>query len=307
MQSESEEMNSQSIKPYVLKNKWAYNSIMDRFCLRWLSMRSRFLRDTRGSQMIIYANDFVGNEITALGYYESEELNVTMSFLAPFHERFLKSTAIDAGANIGNHSIFFSRYFEKIIAIEPHPTTFSLLSLNSRFHSNIIPKNLACSSSEATLELVEDQANMGASKISNISDGTGSININAKPIDSIIDETEDVSMIKLDIEGHELEALWGSLKCIERHRPIIIIEQREDDFTENETPAITFLRTRGYHFFAHKKGVHARSSITHGFQIIFELIFGRTHRVSECRSVSKGFYPMLIAIHQEHIIELNNR
>ena len=38
--------------------------------------------------------------------------------------------AIDVGANIGNHSIFFSKFFKKVYSFEPQESVFKLLENN---------------------------------------------------------------------------------------------------------------------------------------------------------------------------------
>tara|TARA_A100001011_G_C14085107_1_gene746160 strand:- start:60 stop:212 length:153 start_codon:yes stop_codon:yes gene_type:complete len=48
------------------------------------------------------------------GLYEKRELITLISWLKPLSKEFRKSTLIDIGANIGNHSMFFSDYFKKI-------------------------------------------------------------------------------------------------------------------------------------------------------------------------------------------------
>ena len=42
-------------------------------------------------------------------------------------------SALDIGANIGNHSVFLSKFFKKIHSFEPNPKTYDVLSLNSKY------------------------------------------------------------------------------------------------------------------------------------------------------------------------------
>src|SRR5713101_4609126 len=51
--------------------------------------------------------------------------------------------------------------------------------------------------------------------------------------------------MKLDIEGHELAALRGAEKILERWRPTILIECDEIG-TELSLPSFDFLLSRGY-------------------------------------------------------------
>lgn len=58
-----------------------------------------------------------------------------------------RSVCLDIGANIGCMSLYFARFFEKVIAIEPHPATYQLLKLNASLVDNIVPVNKGCSNS----------------------------------------------------------------------------------------------------------------------------------------------------------------
>jgi len=49
-------------------------------------------------------------------------------------------------------------------------------------------------------------------------------NIPVKKLDDIIPEDEDVTLIKLDVEGYEKNVIIGSEKIIKRCKPIIIAE-----------------------------------------------------------------------------------
>ena len=44
---------------------------------------------------------------------------------------YFNGTVLDIGANIGNHSLFFSNYFYKVLSFEPHPKIFKVLAINT--------------------------------------------------------------------------------------------------------------------------------------------------------------------------------
>ena len=62
----------------------------------------------------------------------------------------------------------------------------------------------------------------------------GELNVPVIPIDEIVDPADHVTMIKMDIEGAELEALKGSKKVIQRDKPrlAICIYHKPEDMTE---------------------------------------------------------------------------
>jgi len=92
----------------------------------------------RESPFVIPANDYLGNHVTVNGFYESQELTAVINFLK-CHE-FDFQTAIDAGANIGNHTLFFSKFFHDVLAFEINPFTFKLLKINTEHLKNVFPR-----------------------------------------------------------------------------------------------------------------------------------------------------------------------
>jgi len=59
-------------------------------------------------------------------------------------------------------------------------------------------------------------------------DAQRDVEVDIVPIDSIVDDKRQVSIVQLDVEGHEQAALQGALKTIRRCRPILILEVRKD-------------------------------------------------------------------------------
>ncbi len=66
------------------------------------------------NQIAGFTDDIITDTMNLEGLYEKRELITLISWLKPLSKEFKKSTLIDVGANIGNHSMFFSDYFKKI-------------------------------------------------------------------------------------------------------------------------------------------------------------------------------------------------
>ena len=103
---------------------------------RWWIKRSlhKFGREFRAENIPViacFSNDFVSNSIFVEGFYEREDLESVAEFLKEQHAAALEGLFVDVGANIGNHSLFFTSYFSQVIAIEPNPRTFRLLEFNT--------------------------------------------------------------------------------------------------------------------------------------------------------------------------------
>jgi hypothetical protein len=56
-------------------------------------------------------------------------------------------------------------------------------------------------------------------------------------------------VFKIDVEGHELQALQGIIRILEKSSPLIAFELLKDGITSGKSPVIDFLKRQGYHEF----------------------------------------------------------
>ena len=96
---------------------------------------------------VIYFNDTISNEINIDGIYEKKQLDIIKPFL-------YRNIFIDIGSNLGNHTLYFNKYFNEIYSFEPHPITFKLLEINTNHKSNVKVFNFGSSEKEKKLELL---------------------------------------------------------------------------------------------------------------------------------------------------------
>ncbi|PRC46542.1 hypothetical protein C6A85_89555, partial [Mycobacterium sp. ITM-2017-0098] len=186
-------------------------------------------------QLAIFSFDNIGLTINLEGRYERDGLNVLSRFLTQHLHIDTDTTVLDVGANIGNHSVFFSEIFSKVYAFEPNPQAYYLLQYNTA-RSNIVPLNYGLSSENSTLAFSIDPINIGGSKVIDICADSGPSNLNTIDIevrrldDNVEIKNQVVSLIKIDVEGHELQVLEGAVELITAAQPIIVFEQGKDAF-----------------------------------------------------------------------------
>ncbi|MEO5846011.1 MAG: FkbM family methyltransferase [Caldimonas sp.] len=248
----------------------------------------------RGGKMAIFANDLIGAYINQFGVYEKEELDILMEFLAPLHDTFRQGTCLDIGANIGNHSLFFARYFSRIEAFEPNPATYQLLSFNVGRVVNIFPHPVGLGAEGGSFHMREDPGNLGGSRIDE-QDTSGSIDIQVERLDDIGLDLSALCFIKMDVEGFEASVIKGGVRTIETHHPLIVLEQHESEFADGSTESIALLERMGYRFCWHCAGSRARNLILRRLHNVRELFAGRTHQILTGQKVPKQNHPMLIA------------
>lgn len=91
------------------------------------------LYDKQYPNLAVFSRDHVGIRVQVDGLYEKPYLEFFIEWLK-FN---FSGLALDVGANIGNHSVFFSKYFQKVMSFEPNPSTYHLLSYNATLGKNI--------------------------------------------------------------------------------------------------------------------------------------------------------------------------
>jgi FkbM family methyltransferase len=117
-------------------------------------------------------------------------------------------TFVDAGAHLGTVAFTASRAVGnsgKVIAIEPHPKTFSYLKENSSltFHKNIKLMNAGVGEKEGFMLL-------SSSYVSDMNHiGESGIRVRVMTLKSLCSDIKKISLLKLDVEGFELQAVRG--------------------------------------------------------------------------------------------------
>ena len=168
-------------------------------------------------------------KINLEGRYENNLLEYLENFIKQKIPNSKDLCVLDIGANIGNHSIFFSELFERVYSFEPNPLTFEILNINSRYackRKNIQTFKIGISNKNEKVYFRNNLINSGNSSI--ISEEEYNQNKdNSFKIDVVtLDKIDflggrNIGLIKIDIEGHELNALKGAENLIRQHKPVI--------------------------------------------------------------------------------------
>lgn len=185
-----------------------------------------------------FFNDTTSNQINLLGVYEYNELNEIINFIKN------KNLCLDIGANIGNHSIFFSKFFKKVYSFEPHPKILPLLKYNVKNIRNIKIFNYGLSDKKKKI-LISDgnHHHLGGSSIN----ASGITKIKVNKLDNIF-KNKKIDFIKIDVEGYELKVLNGCKKILKHNSAILNIEFDAKDFNEKNS-IIKFLKKNNYKYF----------------------------------------------------------
>ena len=146
-----------------------------------------------------------------------------------------KGAFIDVGANIGLMSIFTAVKFPnaQIEAVEAHPKTMQLLKQNCDLNSveNVRKHELALGNDEGEVSIYDNwQVNRGGASLVVKTETSEVHKVKMKRLDDL--DLPAPEMIKIDVEGVELEVLKGAEQTIRAHQPTLIVEI--SDWRENK-------------------------------------------------------------------------
>lgn len=179
-----------------------------------------------GQWIQVSPHDHIQQQIFWYGFYEKKYLLAWERMVAE------DSVVVDIGANIGYYSLVAAAKARagKVFAFEPHRGSFRQLQDNIQLNglTNIEPVPFAVTRSAGTTSLFLAPAdNSGMTSLQR----GGGPDWNTQPITTLSLDTwaeerniNRIDLIKMDIEGSELEALNGMTTVLQQKRPAILIE-----------------------------------------------------------------------------------
>lgn len=226
------------------------NIIFDK-TLRFFKRRLKKLSNKSNEELIcvsLYKGESIFYEISKIAFIENKLIHsgIHSENILDLVDKFLKpdTTFLDIGANIGTITQPIALKW-KSSGVEVHSFEASkriCKNLNSNIIlnniTNVISYNLAVTNFDGTLtfyEVDEDSDNNGLSSTFDNADivDAQENEVQAIKIDSISDQfKKPISVIKIDVQGAELNVLKGSLQTIKRDRPMVIFEH-EDRYHKN--------------------------------------------------------------------------
>ena len=146
-----------------------------------------------------------------------------------------RKRVVDVGANVGLISRVFSLLYEEVIAFEPSPQNRACLSRNlSPEHNNVVIYPYALGSEEKSSWIDETLNNCGGDELIE-SDMITSNNVPGykpvfiKTLDEIL-KGDEISALKIDVQGGDFDVLKGGVSTIQRNKPLILVETGGSDY-----------------------------------------------------------------------------
>jgi len=142
-----------------------------------------------------------------------------------------RGVAIDVGANIGVYSYKMAKLFPEVYCFEINPDLTGPLAAFGSERISVIAKGLSAAAGKLTLHIpvVNRIPLTGWASLEpgNCPDTDEHIekSVEVATLDSY--NLSDVSLIKIDVEGHELQVLAGAERTVKKYRPVVIAEVKE--------------------------------------------------------------------------------
>jgi FkbM family methyltransferase len=196
----------------------------------------------RDQSLLMYydnSNDEVQKFISSGCFYEEHVLKR--------HAQLIPSggVVVDVGANIGNHTIFYSNFSaaRRVFCLEPNPVARRVLLANIEASGNrkvdTTFVEYGAGKVQGVFHVAEIPANnLGAATLEERGKGRA---VMVAPLDSLF-KSERIDFMKIDVEGMEIDVLKGAYSVIRDHRPIIHVEVNE----LNLNSFYSFLNDVGY-------------------------------------------------------------
>ena len=219
-----------------------------------LAPNVRLLETRHGSLFVLTTDNSVGRALLNYGEWTFGEIELVRKFLRP------GDYVLDIGANIGTHAIPLAKavgHEGQVIAFEPQPCIFELLKANTLVNglSNLRCICAGCGAQTASIGLPDtdygtngDFGSMALGPLLKAPDQSSSnVRIPVMAIDDVF-TLKALRLIKIDVEGMEIDVLRGAEQTIRRLRPILYIENEWPDPSE---PVLRAVRDLGYRSFWH--------------------------------------------------------
>ncbi|WP_259086420.1 FkbM family methyltransferase [Salinibacter ruber] len=129
----------------------------------------------------------------------------------------------------------------KVKAYEPNPESFRCAQITSAINdltdTDLTKAALGSAEQQLPFAIEDKQGKSLAGRSQFAASGTDKgteIEVQVIRLDDHLDRNRPVSILHLDLEGHEQEALEGALDTLEQHRPLLVIETvPPDQFMES--------------------------------------------------------------------------
>jgi len=204
-----------------------------------------------GAMWELHPRDWIDNRLFIGRPFEREQLALAKELI----ESREIDVFFDCGSNIGLYSVLLGcrvPTLSKLHAFEPVPSTWARLSKNLELNDlkgRVTPHNYGLGAVPAHMKIALDQSSSGTATLNQYAKTqrgfTESQDIEIRVFDEVFKGSKQCAFFKIDVEGHEIEALKGMTRYLKTNDCILQIEAWDN----NQDELIAFLAPHGYEEF----------------------------------------------------------
>lgn len=161
--------------------------------------------------------------------------------LEHIYKRGFSGLAIDVGANVGNHTLWFNMICKlSVVAFEP-------------LKHQQLERNVQLNGANPSIAMFRCALGSSPNVAGHVSKGRlalGQGQVPVSTLDAVLDElgaSEPVALIKIDVEGMEPDVILGAQETLRWHRPIVYVEENDPAAIEQAlNAALPYERTRRF-------------------------------------------------------------
>jgi FkbM family methyltransferase len=172
-------------------------------------------------------------------------------------------TVVDAGAHVGQFTLLSAAAVGReglVFAVEPQPAIHRRMWKNVALNvfSNVVPVRAALGASpgRAAFHLTENDSNSGLAAVCDKPRSCLQTHteVELTTLDELVASNGDrhVDVIKMDVEGQEMNVLSGAKRTLARDHPAVVLEANEvaNDVGPPRSPSLDLLAADGYFLYA---------------------------------------------------------
>lgn len=218
--------------------------------LKWIFVKlagvEYAVKEVQSSRMILNLKDNgIHRDLYLHGIREPQATRYLQSIMRP------EWVVMECGANIGYYALQEARIVKEVIAIEPTPDSFKVLSDNIKLndYKNIRAYRMAMGdhNGEAKFE-ISKACNWNKIASKDNKDKADNLTVNMFTIDSFLNGQK-IDYLRMDVEGYELRILKGMTETLKNSKPRMFIEVHRDMLREyggSQLELMQFMADLGY-------------------------------------------------------------
>ena len=215
--------------------------------IRWLLPNRYFAFPTHGGRIYLNLKESSMMLARAFGLYELRKVNAMQALFKS------GDTFIDVGGNKGDFALLAAKITGdsgKVFCIEPEPTNCGWIckSIQLNKYQNVELCSIALSNDDSEALLYLGTKSGFHTLLSGQPErNQGCVKVTTRTLDSLLKDRKisSVQMIKIDVEGAELQVLRGSVETIKNNPDIVLLLDIHPFLGVNPAEVFDFLRSLG--------------------------------------------------------------